>query len=91
MEVWPGGPYPLGATFDGMGTNFALFSEVADGVELCLFDNDGQRAAHHDDRARLAGLALSTSRGSGPASATATGSTGRTSPSTATDAIRPSC
>ena len=41
MEVWPGGPYPLGATFDGMGTNFALFSEVADGVELCLFDNEG--------------------------------------------------
>jgi len=41
MEVWPGGPYPLGATYDGGGTNFALFSEVADGVELCLFDDDG--------------------------------------------------
>ena len=41
MEVWPGGPYPLGATYDGAGTNFALFSEVAEGVELCLFDDDG--------------------------------------------------
>ncbi|MFI7481423.1 glycogen debranching protein GlgX [Kocuria sp. M1R5S2] len=41
MEVWPGQPYPLGATFDGTGTNFALFSEVAEKVELCLFDEDG--------------------------------------------------
>ncbi|MFY0406366.1 glycogen debranching protein GlgX [Solicola sp. PLA-1-18] len=41
MEVWPGTPYPLGATYDGAGTNFALFSEVAEGVELCLFDGDG--------------------------------------------------
>ena len=41
IEVWPGGPYPLGATYDGAGTNFTLFSEVADGVELCLFDDDG--------------------------------------------------
>ncbi|WP_020573608.1 glycogen debranching protein GlgX [Actinopolymorpha alba] len=41
VEVWPGTPYPLGATFDGAGTNFALFSEVAEAVELCLFDADG--------------------------------------------------
>jgi isoamylase len=41
IEVWPGDPYPLGATYDGAGTNFSLFSEVADGVELCLFDDDG--------------------------------------------------
>jgi isoamylase len=40
-EVWPGKPYPLGATYDGSGTNFAVFSEVADQVELCLFDADG--------------------------------------------------
>jgi glycogen operon protein len=39
--VWPGQPYPLGATYDGSGTNFALFSEVAERVELCLFDDDG--------------------------------------------------
>jgi isoamylase len=41
MQVWPGSPYPLGATFDGSGTNFALFSEGAERVELCLFDGDG--------------------------------------------------
>ena len=41
MEVWPGQPYPLGATFDGTGTNFALFSEAAERVELCLFEEDG--------------------------------------------------
>ncbi len=41
MEIWPGQPYPLGATFDGAGTNFALFSEVAERVELCLFDDAG--------------------------------------------------
>ncbi|HEY7045003.1 MAG TPA: glycogen debranching protein GlgX [Nocardioidaceae bacterium] len=41
MEVWPGGPYPLGASYDGAGTNFALFSEVAGSVELCLFDAAG--------------------------------------------------
>jgi glycogen operon protein len=40
LEVWPGRPYPLGATYDGAGTNFSLFSEVAERVELCLFDDD---------------------------------------------------
>ena len=40
MEVWPGTAYPLGATFDGSGTNFAVFSEVAEQVELCLFDDE---------------------------------------------------
>ena len=39
--VWPGTPYPLGATYDGAGTNFSLFSEVADKVELCLIAKDG--------------------------------------------------
>ncbi|WP_232680058.1 glycogen debranching protein GlgX [Nocardioides sp. R-C-SC26] len=43
--VWPGQPYPLGATYDGQGTNFAVFSEVADRVELCLFDADGDPAS----------------------------------------------
>ncbi len=41
METWPGSAYPLGATFDGSGTNFALFSEVAEKIELCLFDDNG--------------------------------------------------
>jgi len=40
-QVWPGTAYPLGATYDGTGTNFALFSEAADRVELCLFADDG--------------------------------------------------
>ncbi|MEA2509544.1 MAG: isoamylase, partial [Actinomycetota bacterium] len=39
MELWPGYQYPLGATWDGQGTNFSLFSENGEGVELCLFDN----------------------------------------------------
>lgn len=41
MEIWPGKPYPLGSTFDGSGVNFAVFSEVAEMVELCLIDDDG--------------------------------------------------
>jgi glycogen operon protein len=41
MRVWPGRPYPLGATFDGVGVNFAIFSEHATKVELCLFDDRG--------------------------------------------------
>ncbi len=40
-RVWPGLPYPLGATWDGRGTNFAIFSAHADRVELCLFEPDG--------------------------------------------------
>ncbi|UCF69013.1 MAG: glycogen debranching protein GlgX, partial [Acidobacteriota bacterium] len=39
MRVWPGKPHPLGATWDGLGVNFALFSERAERVELCLFDS----------------------------------------------------
>ncbi|NJC23112.1 glycogen operon protein [Arthrobacter pigmenti] len=41
MELWPGDAYPLGATYDGTGTNFALYSEIAEKVELCLIDDDG--------------------------------------------------
>ena len=51
MEVWPGTPYPLGATWDGAGTNFALFSEVAEQVELCLFDAGD---ADEDEETRIA-------------------------------------
>ncbi len=42
MAVWPGNPYPLGATWDGEGVNFALFSEHASMVELCLFAQGGR-------------------------------------------------
>ncbi|MBK5248767.1 MAG: glycogen debranching protein GlgX [Actinomycetales bacterium] len=40
MQTWPGHPYPLGATFNGTGTNFALYSGIAERVELCLIDDD---------------------------------------------------
>jgi glycogen operon protein len=52
-ETWPGSAYPLGATFDGTGTNFALFSEVADRVELCLVDVD-EGGGRRETRVELA-------------------------------------
>ena len=51
MKVWPGHPYPLGATWDGSGVNFALFSENATGVELCLFDSENRN--HETKRIRM--------------------------------------
>ncbi|MQX37925.1 glycogen debranching protein GlgX [Roseospira navarrensis] len=42
LRVWPGHPWPLGATWDGRGVNFALFSERAERVQLCLFDDQGR-------------------------------------------------
>jgi glycogen operon protein len=42
MQIWPGDPFPLGATFDGRGTNISVFSEVATRVELCVFDAEGR-------------------------------------------------
>ena len=54
-QPWPGAAYPLGATFDGAGTNSALFSEVAATVELCLFDGPahGGGAKPTETRVRL--------------------------------------
>lgn len=47
LQVWPGEPYPLGATWDGKGVNFALFTEYAESVELCLFnDQDADKELH---------------------------------------------
>jgi glycogen operon protein len=46
MQMWPGQPYPLGAFYDGAGTNFSIFSEVAETVELCLFDDEGNETRH---------------------------------------------
>ena len=46
VELWNGSPHPLGATWDGQGVNFALYSRHADKVELCLFDSDGKRETH---------------------------------------------
>ncbi len=42
--MWPGNPYPLGASYDGAGTNFSLFSEIAEKVELCLIDHHGSES-----------------------------------------------
>jgi isoamylase len=47
MRLWPGRSYPLGATWDGAGVNFALFSEHATKVELCLFDAADAKAEAH--------------------------------------------
>ena len=44
--IWPGRPFPLGATWDGKGTNFSFFSENAERVELCLFDAEGREQRH---------------------------------------------
>jgi glycogen operon protein len=44
MRPWPGSAYPLGASYDGAGTNFAIFSECAERVELCLFDDAGKES-----------------------------------------------
>src|ERR1051325_4208178 len=49
LRVWPGSSYPLGATWDGEGVNFAIFSENATGIDLCLFD----RAEDEHESARI--------------------------------------
>jgi glycogen operon protein len=53
MDIWPGSPYPLGAAFDGGGTNFAIFSEVAERIELCLFDQGVQQTGATETRVDL--------------------------------------
>ena len=53
--VWPGQPYPRGATWDGEGVNFSLFSANADKVELCIFDPSGQARGAADRAARAHG------------------------------------
>ncbi len=52
MKVWPGQPFPLGATWDGEGTNFAIYSENATEVELCLFDSPEAAEPRHCCRLR---------------------------------------
>ncbi len=47
MKIWPGEPFPLGATYDGSGVNFSIFTELADHVEVCLFEDE------HETRVRL--------------------------------------
>lgn len=52
--VYPGNPYPLGATWDGRGVNFAIYAENAEWVELCLYDNQGEQMERHRIRIREA-------------------------------------
>ena len=60
--VWPGRPYPLGATWDGQGVNFAIFSEHADRADLCLFDRPCGFAENGDSRDFIRLLAHSKPR-----------------------------
>ena len=52
-DVWPGRPFPLGATWDGGGTNFSIFSEHAEGVDLCLFDEGEEHRIQMTKRTAL--------------------------------------
>ena len=79
-RIRPGSPSPLGATWDGRGVNFALFSEHAEAVELCLFDSSGKRET---ERIALPEYTNVVIRGS----FTATGSTVRMSRASATASI----
>ena len=54
MQIWPGHPYPLGATYDGTGTNLALFSSAAEAVDRCLIDDEGNDIGFLDREFRLA-------------------------------------
>ncbi len=78
METWPGTPIPLGAAYDGAGTNFAVFSDVAEAVELCLFDDDGGETGIGLTERDASVWHAVPAAASGPGSATATGCTART-------------
>ena len=87
MRVWPGNSYPLGATWDGKGVNFALFSEYATQVELCFFDTvDAAQPSQLSSRClnRPTRSGMPTCPRSCRGNSTATGSTARTSRSRAT-------
>ena len=89
-RVWPGTAYPLGATYNGTGTNFSLFSEVATRVELCLFDESGSET-RFDLNERDAFVVTAIYSTSARASDTATGFIGRMSRRTVTVAIPTNC
>ena len=92
MRIWPGAAYPLGATWDGWGTNFALFSEAGERVELCLFDESADRGALTETRVDsprpTASYGTDTCRASHRGSATVTACTVRTIPRGACAATR---
>ena len=84
MRVWPGQPYPLGATWTGLGVNFAIYSAHATKVELCLFDSaqaTERIGLHPAARTAPTWCGTATCPTSGPASCTATAFTVRYDPS----------
>ena len=95
-RLWVGKPSPLGATYDGTGTNFALFSSIAEGVELCLFGDSTPRRPRRRDpdrrqRDRRPHLARVPPRRAVRASTTAGGCTARGTRPPACGATRRSC
>ena len=90
MQIWPGQPYPLGATFDGVGTNFSIFSEAAERVELCLFDEAGKETRVDLPEVTALCWHVYLPR-SGRASATATACTAHGHQTRASGATRTSC
>jgi hypothetical protein len=89
LRIWPGKPYPLGATWDGRGVNFALYAENATKVELCLFDSpdaDGNSLGF-PFRNRRTWCGMPICRILRPANSTATESTVRTIRTMATGSI----
>ena len=92
-EVWPGRPYPLGATWDGEGVNFAVFSRARDGIEVCLFDppTPAEEPLRITLPERPATSATATCRGLGPGTLYGLARTGRTSPNAACASTRTSC
>ena len=92
MQVWPGSPYPLGATYDGTGTNFALFSEVAErGRAVPVRRRPAPRRTGRRCPRSTRSSGTATCPASSPASATATGCTARTTRRTGCGATRTSC
>ena len=83
MEIWPGRPYPLGATFDGTGTNFGLFSEVAERVELCLIGERGGETRIADAGGGRLRLALLPADGAARTAVRLPGARARTTRATA--------
>jgi pullulanase/glycogen debranching enzyme len=87
-RVQEGQPYPLGATWDGSGVNFSIFSANATKVELCLFDADGKEEI---ERIELPEFSNEIWHGYAPALFTATAYTAHTTRRTATASTITSC
>ena len=90
-EIWPGRPFPLGPQWDGEGTNFSIFSENAERVELCLFDDEDNETRVELTASAPRSTGTATCPASAPGSATATACTGPTTPRTGTASTRTSC